>query len=282
MARCFQLEAYSVKAANGRLFVTLEAWAPEALERFARIVIATFPEGQFRRTTARPTKFLGLQPALRLVGIRRTRGKARVEALLELVSRSLTIEDLLDESHALGYHQDEDDTTGKLKRSSLGDLVVRAKYDNNKADREMIGEALAEFLRAHPRYARADVIACMPGHAVGSKPSLPSRLLGQLSAALSLATVGIVRTSTRREQKEITDPDRAAGVKKRITNQRGSMRVDRDLARQSAIVVDDLYGSGASMQEAGRALRAAGAREVLGVCVTKQRLYEGVSLTTQD
>ena len=282
MARCFQLEDYSVKLIDGRLYVTLEASVPAALETFARIVAATFPESQFRRTTARPDTFLGLQHALRLVGNRPTRGKARVEALLELVSRSLTIEDKLDESHALGYHQDQDEATGDLERSSLGTLVVRAKYNNKKVAREVIGEALFEFISGHPRYERAAVIGCMPGHAVGSKPSLPSRLLGQLSAALSLATVGIVRTSTRREQKEITDPDRAAGVKKRITNQRGSMRVDRDLARQSAIVVDDLYGSGASMQEAGRALRAAGAREVLGVCVTKQRLYEGVSLTTQD
>jgi predicted amidophosphoribosyltransferase len=60
------------------------------------------------------------------------------------------------------------------------------------------------------------------------------------------------------------------------------MVVSEELVGQRVIIIDDLYGSGGTMQEAGRALRAAGASEVLGLAVTKQRLYEGVSLATQD
>ena len=120
MAKCFELEDYLVETSNGRCFVTLEAWTPSAVEGFARILIAAFPKSKFRRTTARPDTFLGLQEALRLVGDRPASGCSKVEQLLELVSRSLTIEDNLDESHALAYHQQEDETTGDLQRSPLG------------------------------------------------------------------------------------------------------------------------------------------------------------------
>ena len=279
MARSFVLEDHSVRVAAGRCFVTLEAWDPEALEAFAKIVIHAFPQSKFRRTTARPETFLGLQVALRLVGDRPSDGSARVEALLGLVSRSLTIEDTLDESHALGYHQDQDEATGSLKRSALGRLVNEAKYRRSRAPRERIGEAVTDFIKAHPRYARAGAIASTPSHEEGRASGLSGRLVRQVSEALKLRHIGIRRAYTKPPQKEITDEDRRLGVRKRLANQKNSMVADDDVSGLTVIVVDDLYGSGGTMQEAGRALRAAGAEQVLGLCITKQRLFEGVSLS---
>jgi len=60
------------------------------------------------------------------------------------------------------------------------------------------------------------------------------------------------------------------------------MRVDDDVSGVGVVAIDDLDGSGASMREAARALRDAGAKEVVGLTVTKQRLYEGVRLATLD
>jgi predicted amidophosphoribosyltransferase len=45
------------------------------------------------------------------------------------------------------------------------------------------------------------------------------------------------------------------------------------------VLVDDMYGSGGSIQEAGRALRAAGAAEIVGLAATKTLKYaRGISL----
>ena len=88
--------------------------------------------------------------------------------------------------------------------------------------------------------------------------------------------------TTRPPQKDIVDDDRKKGVERRIANQKDSMAVADDVDGMSVVVIDDLYGSGGSMLEAARALRDAGAAEVLGLTVTKQRLYEGVRLATLD
>ena len=111
---------------------------------------------------------------------------------------------------------------------------------------------------------------------------MSGRLVNQIAETLKHTQIRIARSSTRSPQKDITDEDRQAGVRKRLANQRRSMRVDDHLDGLSVVVIDDLYGSGGTMQEAARALREAGVTEVLGLAVTKQRLYGGVSLSAKD
>ncbi len=203
-----------------------------------------------------------------------------LEEFLGLVTKRLTIEDSLDESHALAYHQVADEDTGQLTRTVLGRLVNQAKYKTYKEPRQRIGDAIANFISRHPRYALATRIGCVPPHGVSKSSSLPSRVVNQVSKALRINLLRITRLTSTSEQKEITDEDRRLGVRKRIANQKGTMRVDTELSGDNVILVDDLYGSGGSMQEGARALRAAGAREVLGLAITKQHLFEGVSLTS--
>lgn len=279
MARCLFLEDYSVEKVGTACRVTLEAWQDRAVQAFANIVRAAFPGSGFRRTGSSQNGFLGLQRQLRLYGKVPTGGIARVETFLELVTRCLTIEDGLDESHALAYHQDQDESTGNLRRSALGQLVNRAKYRTEKASRERIGEAVTDFIRSHPRYARSDAVASVPAHRRGSASGLSGRLVRQVADALQLRRVEISRFQSKTPQKDIVDDDRRLGVKKRLTNQKNSMLVDDDIDGLTITVVDDLYGSGGTIQEAARALKEAGAQEVLSLCITKQRLFEGVSLS---
>lgn len=279
MARCLELADFSVEEEGGTCLVTLEAWQVTEVEAFEDILKACFPGSRFRRIPQpSQTGIIALQQSVRLRGQLPPGGSEEVERLLSLVSKSLTIEDSLEESHALAYHQDQDEATGGLKPSALGRLVSSAKYKGLRRPREQIGEALADFIRTHPRYARAEAIACAPSHETGRSPGLAGRLVKQLTETLGIRRVEIIRASNRPPQKGIIDEDRQAGVRKRLANQRGSMRVDDHLDGAAVIVVDDLYGSGATMEEAARALKEAGAREVLGLTATKQRLYGGVRL----
>ena len=278
MARCLVLENYSVERAGDSCLATLEAWEDKVVEAFAGIVRTAFPGSGFRRTGTPRPGFLGFQQQLRLTGAIPGDGIRQVEAFLELVSRCLTIEDLLDESHALAYHQEQDEETGQLIKTRLGRLVNQAKYKTYRQPREAVGNAVIEFIKGHPRYSRATAIACMPPHGTGKRSSLSARVVNQVREALQLEEAIIVRTKSRPAQKDITDDDRRVGVKKRIANQKHSMRADTDLRGKAVIIIDDLYGSGGSMQEAARVSREAGASEVLGLSITKQRLFEGVSL----
>ncbi|MBI2913090.1 MAG: hypothetical protein HYY03_04140 [Chloroflexi bacterium] len=101
-----------------------------------------------------------------------------------------------------------------------------------------------------------------------------------VATVVGLPLVTVMRTESRTQQKEITDDNRRRGVEKRFENQRGSMRINQDLAGGAIVLIDDLYGSGGSMLECARAAREAGAGEVLGLAITKQRLFEGVRMTS--
>lgn len=262
----------------------LEGWELEPVEWFERIVCSAFALSGFSRTgEPSDSGFLGLGKTLALQGRPPTGGLEEVRRFLSLLTGTLTIEDSLDESHSLGYHQDEDET-GELVRSELGSLVRRAKYGRPPdADaRRRIIEALRRFIGGHPRYRRAKAVAAVPPQQAGGQGSLCQSVAADLATQLGLACIEIVRVSSRPPQKDIVDEDRKKGVERRIANQEGSMRVDDRVAGLSVVVVDDLYGSGGSMREAARVLRDSGAKEVLGLTVTKQHLYEGVRLATSD
>lgn len=282
MARCLGLQNFSVDDANGECLVELTGWGLQPVEWFERIVCAAFASSGFTRASEiLDSGLLGFEKVLVLAGTAPEGGGEQVKDFLLLLARSLTIEDSLDESHSLGYHQDEDETGG-LVRSNLGTLVYHAKYRHRVDERERIRHALCSFIRGHPRYRRADAVAAILPHETGRTGSLCQRLLAEVGSQLGLQQVQIVRVTTTQPQKEIADDDRRKGVERRFANQEGTMRVNHDLAGSSAVVLDDLYGSGASMHEAARVLRQAGAAEVLGLTVTKQRLYQGVRLATLD
>jgi len=278
------LQGFSVEDSDPACLVELEGWGLEPVEWFERIVCAAFPSSGFNRAgDPSDSGLLGLGKTLVLQGGLPVGGVEEVRRFLSLLTGTLTIEDSLAESHALGYHQDEDETGG-LVRSELGSLVRCAKYDRPPdADaRRRITEALRRFIEGHPRYRRAKAIAAVPPQQAGGQGSLCQTVAADLAAQLGLTWIEIVRVSSRPPQKDIVDEDRKKGVERRAANQEGSMTVNDHVPGLSVVIVDDLYGSGGSMREAARVLRDSGAKEVLGLTVTKQRLYEGVRLATLD
>jgi predicted amidophosphoribosyltransferase len=201
----------------------------------------------------------------------------QLNGLLGLLEECLTIEDSLDESHALGYHQEEDDLTTGLRRTALDALVYRAKYGSDNQARSQLVDLFGRFVSRHPRYGSASAVAAVPPHSASG--SRLSRHLAQgLAAALGMRPVPIRRARETLQQKAITLEDRLAAVKQRVRNQKDSMAVPMALDGESVIVVDELYGSGASMEEAARSLRQAGSGCVLGLAASKQRLFGAVSL----
>jgi len=262
--------------------VRLDGWGLQPVEWFERILRATFPASNFKRTRSpQNTGLLGVEKSLEIVGASPAGGVNEIEALLSLLNATLTIEDGLEESHALAYHKNETEDGG-LVRSRAGSVLYSAKYNGNSKAAEAIENALARFVQLHPRYRSAKFIAAVPPHARETAQSLCRTLVARLATRLGMAPVAIQRVDTRTPQKNITDENRKKGVDLRIQNQEGSMRVAAQLSGGRIIVIDDLYGSGGSMREAARALRHAGASVVLGLVVTKQRLFEGVRMTSQD
>ena len=148
---------------------------------------------------------------------------------------------------------------GVPQRTASGDRMYFAKYRNDVAAREEIGRIAAAFVAGHPLLAKSDAVVAMPGQESGGAQPL--------SIALEMA-------HAIRDQGglSLANLARAADVPSRRENRyashEGSMAAD-DVTNRVVIVVDDAVRDGGTIEEAYRALKAAGAWRVFVLAAAK-------------
>jgi len=199
--------------------------------------------------------------------------RARVEALLKVFQEAVCIEDDLTETFALGYHT-QMSPAGSYARTELGSWVYQAKpYRGDftparKKAADQIVDQMMQFIQAHPTYARAGVIVAAPP-SMSNRPNLPVYLVEQLAARLSTenGTSWIAKVRPTRPMKDCQT------IQEKLENVKGAFALaSQGVARvhgQSVIVLDDIYQTGFTLNEVGRVLIAGGAREALGLVITK-------------
>ncbi len=248
--------------------ITLVAGDGQTARTMATIISRAFSRSKFERRWVRLAN-----DRLQLFESLRMRSAdvevAALKSLGGLLVEHITIEDDLDECHALDFHMTKvgDD---RFVRTEWGDLEYRAKSRRHRASRIAIGEKMVEFIQRHPRYARAAYVCPLPSHGRGTANTLPQRLCAQIAESVSMRLVPMERTRVCAQQKEIDSEEKEVAAAQRRLNQAKSMSANALAKRGAVILIDDMYGSGASMTEAARALRSAGASDILGLTVTKQ------------
>lgn len=152
--------------------------------------------------------------------------------------------------------------------TDLANLVHRGKYWY-RADAEkqrevglaIVGE-MAEFIGQHPVLASIDMIAAVPGHDA-SVLSFGSRVAAAVARQHGVPLVRCESTQAYRAQaKDMDLQDRPAALG-------GQFRCASDLSGQNVLIVDDVYSSGATVQETGRVLRLAGANFVASIAAVR-------------
>jgi hypothetical protein len=157
---------------------------------------------------------------------------------------------------ALGlYHRPGDDLPGE----GPGRLLERFKYQGDDGCGRRLAWLMHKRVRESRTYRDCDVIVAVPParpDADRSPPALLAREVGRLSE-LPIADALISREE-RQPQKELT----SLSAKRR--NVAGAFEVTAPALVEGSIVllVDDIYDSGATMQEAASTLVRAGARDV--------------------
>lgn len=191
-----------------------------------------------------------------------------VESFFRLLKSTVTIDDMLDECHALDFHERSDDED-QLVRTDIGEECYRAKYRHSEVDRERLTRRFLDFISVHPTYANAGLVASVPA-CDGGEDGLSRRLVDGIVRASGRRHVRVDRVSGRPPQKGVGHDDPTTAEALRKQNQLGSMMCRATLNGAAVIVVDDLYGSGATVAEAARALKQADAGAVVGLAATKQ------------
>ena len=274
MPSCSYVKSFDITPENGRLKVVV-SHAGDRTIKFSDIVEATFPGIPISREADTGTGILWTLTTEETFWVDATEDDVdELKSLLRLLSQHVTIQDSLDESHALALHnlpvEDE------WRRTNMGKLVNRAKdyygesaWRDTKATLE-ICDHIVEFIQTHPRYNSANAIAPAPSSNPGKTLTLPGAVARAVSKHLSKQLFVPRRARAIPSQKDYDDAE-AEGSREDL--QAESVVVDESLEGMTIVAIDDLYESGGTLNEVARACRDAGARAVLGLAMTKTAKY---------
>ena len=180
------------------------------------------------------------------------------------------------EGFALDYHVISSDYVGDdefgrprfdTKRSELGELLYRLKYQSEDSAIEEIVKTATEFVRCWD--VQAEAIVPVPPTRVGRLRQPVVMLARALGSSLGLNVFENV-VSKVKETPQLKDVD---DYNKRLTLLDGAFRVDSSKVRGLRILlVDDLFRSGATMNAVSSALyEQGGAAEVYAFALTRTR-----------
>lgn len=162
---------------------------------------------------------------------------------------------------ALGFHSSF--AGSDWTRSGVGELAYRLKYRQDRsAIPELVKQAL-EVCRENRKLADVDAILPTPPSMARDFDHLRA-FADALGGALGLRVHAII------EKLRATQPQKEMHtLAQKRANVAGAFAVKQDLRGKRVLVVDDLYDSGATLEETTRVLQAAGASTVCVLTLTR-------------
>lgn len=148
-------------------------------------------------------------------------------------------------------------------RSGIGDLVYRLKYESDESVLPTLVEHTRKLFAAHPEMSRFDIILPVP-----SSTSRESSPVHEFCKALS-NVLGkpmqpcVTKTRQTRPQKELQT------IPQKRDNVAGAFAVNGDINGKRVLLVDDLFDSGATLDEITRLLRKHGAANINVLTLTR-------------
>jgi hypothetical protein len=152
-------------------------------------------------------------------------------------------------------------------KTEVGDLLSRFKYGGQRGLGRVLGGALASALGDDPGYRKVGVVTHIPATRRQRGPDAACQLALIVAKALGAQCLPRLMARARRTalQKDVVE------WAEKKENVAGAFRVRRaGLVRgRKVLLVDDVYDSGATLEEGWRVLMEAGAREVVVATVVR-------------
>lgn len=162
---------------------------------------------------------------------------------------------------ALGFHSRF--AGAEWSRSAVGEQAYRLKYQGDRSALSPLVDRIMALCAEHQELAGVDGIVPVP-------PSTPrafdpvSALAEELSRRLQRPVwTALVKTRRTAPQKELRT------LAQKRANVAGAFRVQSDVRGKRLLILDDLYDSGATLEEVSRVLRQAGAASLCVLTLTR-------------
>jgi ATP-dependent DNA helicase RecQ len=163
---------------------------------------------------------------------------------------------------ALDFHSRYDGDVAS--RSIIGDLVFRYKYEQEHQLAEELARRWAELLAAHPELPACDaVIPVPPSQQRASDPLTALARALALRLKLPALLKVLIKTRATRPQKEMTS------LAQKRANVAGAFALKGEVRGKRVILIDDLYDSGATLEEAAKVLARGGVSGLVVLTLTK-------------
>lgn len=163
---------------------------------------------------------------------------------------------------ALDFHSRYDGDVAS--RSLIGDLVFRYKYNGEQQLAQELVQRWLDLLRAHPELPGFDAIIPVPPSV--HRASDPMMVLAQaLATSLKIPawTNVLIKTRATRPQKEMTS------LAQKRANVAGAFALSGEVRGTQIILIDDLYDSGATLEEVAHVLARGGIARIIVLTLTK-------------
>lgn len=148
-------------------------------------------------------------------------------------------------------------------RSGVGDLTYRLKYEGDFTVLPVLVDHALELLRLHAKFGQVDAILPVPPSIL--RPNDPVQAFCcALSSKIKLPLqAGLVKARPTRPQKELKS------LAQKRANVSGAFAMQADVRGKRLLVVDDLFDSGATLEEISRLLRQRGASAIHVLTLTR-------------
>lgn len=290
MPHCCRISDFAIQDSPTLWRINIDVPLPPVMVDFRHIFKATFP-GCTVQSSSR--NHLGLWQFVFQLPKRGIK-KEILESYLRILQWTVTTSDHANESHALFLHTIPhpviDPYEAEFRRTKMGELVNRAKsyspYTGSKPAASDLFDHVQYLIARHPRYQVVDVIIPAPPGNPSKAFDLPLFIAEKLAEHLGIPIYSCQKTGNMQQQKAVEQD-----LSVLQTNVLGKFSVNQNLNGKAVLVLDDLYQSGATINEVVRACRAAGAQTVLSLVATKTAKFcngltasdwYGVSMEAED
>lgn len=166
-----------------------------------------------------------------------------------------------DRGYALGFHSGF--AGADWSRSAIGELTYRFKYQQEFSVLPDIVAHVLSLRATHPEFFEVDALVPTPPSQPRSNDPV-SALAEALNQKLNLPVwAALKKTRKTSPQKEMHN------MAQKRANVAGAFAVQREVAGKRVLVLDDLFDSGATLEEIARVLRMAGAARVHVLTLTR-------------
>lgn len=192
--------------------------------------------------------------------------QAKLESYLKKRETPFLTGNYIDSGIALAFHSLV--ANGEHVRTEVGERVYRYKYTYERSQLEWLVDRAAYLIERTEWLCEIDGMTYVPG-AQSNRPYEPvpvfaERLSERINQPLLLC---LRKTRMTRPQKEMHT---AAQKERNVSGAYAVISRDVCIARR-LLLVDDLYDSGATLNECARVLKQSGAQKVIAFALTKTR-----------